>query len=149
MSFGSQNPEHLIIFSAGNEGGFKDVPSRESCTIRFPGLGKNTLTVGATSSGPVRATSTGSDGRLIYERLGITDYSPEGYPWICPFPFLGIPSTSDPADIDTIAYFSSYGPTMDARVKPEVVAPGDQVGQTCSSVGRHLRSFHPDRPAGR
>ncbi|CAM9531925.1 unnamed protein product, partial [Sphacelaria rigidula] len=29
--------------------------------------------------------------------------------------------------IDTVAYYSSYGLTLDARIKPEVVAPGDQV----------------------
>lgn len=31
------------------------------------------------------------------------------------------------ADIDTVASFSSYGPTMEGRIKPEVVAPGDYV----------------------
>lgn len=122
-----QNPEHLIIFSAGNRGGFKDT-DRESCTVGAPSIGKNILTVGATSSGASRATYTGSDGRLIYDRRGITDYSPEGYPWICTEPTLGLPSSSlNEADIDTMAFFSSYGPTLDARIKPEVVAPGDQV----------------------
>ena len=73
-------------------------------------------------------TETGADGRLIYEREGMTDYSVEGYPWICMYPFLGAPSSSaEQADIETIAWFSSYGPTVDGRIKPEVVAPGDKV----------------------
>lgn len=123
-----QHPENLLVFSAGNSGGLKDIPGRESCTIGSPGLGKNVLTVGATSSGPSRGTDTGADGRLIYDRLGITDYSPEGYPWICLLPDIGLPSSSmEQADIDTLAFFSSYGPTSDFRIKPEVVAPGDQV----------------------
>lgn len=28
-------------------------------------------------------------------------------------------------DIDTVSYFSSKGPTIDGRIKPDVVAPGD------------------------
>lgn len=34
---------------------------------------------------------------------------------------------SDVSDIDTVASFSSYGPTSDGRIKPELVAPGDMV----------------------
>ncbi|CAN0288582.1 unnamed protein product, partial [Scytosiphon promiscuus] len=34
--------------------------------------------------------------------------------------------------IDTIAWFSSYGPTLDSRIKPEVVAPGDKVASAWS-----------------
>lgn len=96
-------------------------------------MAKNLLTVGATSNGPPSVPLTGADGRLRYERVGITEYSPEGYPWICTNPLLGIPSeTLDVgADIDTMAFFSSYGPTMDGRIKPDVVAPGDQVGVCC------------------
>ncbi|CAM9449287.1 unnamed protein product, partial [Hapterophycus canaliculatus] len=127
-TFMYENPEHLLIFAAGNLGGYKDVPGRESCTIVSPALAKNTLAVGATSSGASRATDTGADGRLMYDRLGFYPYSPEGYPWICLAPLLGQPSSSvDKAGIDTLAWFSSYGPTTDSRIKPEVVAPGDQV----------------------
>lgn len=98
------------------------------CTVLTPALGKNSLAVGSTSSGPSRGTETGTDGRIIYERLGLTDYTPEGYPWICAYPFLGAPSSStEQADIDTVSWFSSYGPTKDNRIKPDVVAPGDQV----------------------
>eukprot|EP00904_Undaria_pinnatifida_P000092 jgi/Undpi1/10083/HiC_scaffold_28.g12537.m1 len=31
------------------------------------------------------------------------------------------------ADVDTVADFSSYGPTRDNRIKPEIVAPGDAI----------------------
>lgn len=86
------------------------------------------LTVGATSSGPSRGTETGTDGRLIYERFGFTDFTPDGEPWISLDPSLGLPSSStEQADIDTVSWFSSYGPTIDNRIKPEVVAPGDKV----------------------
>ena len=99
----------------------------DSCTVYSPALGKNILAVGATSSGPKAATITGADGRLIYDSLGLYNYSSEGYPWVCWEAAYGLPSNSTkPADIDTIAFFSSYGPTLDGRIKPEIVAPGDK-----------------------
>ncbi|CAM9167076.1 unnamed protein product [Ectocarpus fasciculatus] len=132
-TFMYENPEHLLIFAVGNDGGYEDIPNREACTIGSPALGKNSLAVGATSSGPSRGTLTGDDGNLVYEELGLTDYSPEGYPWICLVPFLGTPSAStEPAGVDTVAYFSSQGPTLDGRIKPDVVAPGDQVASASS-----------------
>lgn len=138
--FRMQNPEHLLVFGAGNDGGLKDFPTLEACTVMSGPLGKNSLAVGATSSGPFGGTETGTDGRLIYDRYGLTNYSAEGYPYICLNPGLGEPSSSaDQADIDAVAWLSSYGPTMDGRIKPEVVAPGDMVGQICriGSNGLH------------
>ncbi|CAM9771338.1 unnamed protein product, partial [Sphacelaria rigidula] len=100
-----ENPEHLLFFSAGNDGEQKYNTSRNSiCTIGSVGLPKNVLTVGASSSGTTRLTGTDLNGE------------PYGYG-----------STTDAADIDTVTYFSSYGLTADDRVKPDVVAPGDQV----------------------
>ncbi|CBN75410.1 subtilisin-like serine peptidase [Ectocarpus siliculosus] len=132
-SFMYENPEHLLIFAAGNHGGNEDIPNHEGCTIGSPALGKNILAVGATSSGPSRGTRTGEDGNLVYEEFGMTDYSPEGYPWICLSPSLGTPSASmEPAGVDTVAFFSSQGPTLDGRIKPDVVAPGDQVASASS-----------------
>lgn len=40
------------------------------------------------------------------------------------------------ADIDTVSYFSSSGPTLDGRIKPEVVAPGDMV--RCASTRKTM-----------
>lgn len=94
-----QNPENLLIFAAGNDGDFGD-----SCTMGSPALAKNILAVGATVAGPGRLTFTGEDGEL---GDGITFSQ----------------------DIDTVAYFSSYGPTEDGRIKPEVMAPGDVVSR--------------------
>lgn len=66
------------------------------------------LSIGASSSGTTRITTTDADGK---------EYDGGEY-----------------ADIDTVAYFSSYGPTTDERIKPEVVAPGDQVRLRCHDV---------------
>lgn len=72
------------------------------CTIGSPAIGKNVLAVGASSSGRTGFTRTNADG----EELAVGDTS---------------------ADIDTVAFFSSYGPSTDNRIKPEIVAPGDGV----------------------
>lgn len=63
-----------------------------------PATAKNVLAVGATVSGNTRFNVEG----IIY------------------------PGNDEP-DIDTVTFFSSFGPTSDGRIKPEVVAPGDMV----------------------
>lgn len=94
-----QNPRHLLIFAAGNSG----VGDGTVCTVAIPAAAKNVLAVGASSSGETRWTVTGTDGNIR------SSWSAEG------------------ANMDTVAQFSSRGLTTDGRIKPEVVAPGDQV----------------------
>ncbi len=110
-----QNPEHLLLFAAGNDGAPED-SFRTSCTINIPGIGKNVMAVGSSSSGPTRWSLTAADGDAI-EAFG-----------------------PDHADIDTVSFFSSYGLTKDSRIKPEILAPGDQV-RSCVSGFRHRVSF--------
>lgn len=105
-----KNPENLLIFAVGNEG-----DSNAACTVGSPAVGKNVLSVGASSSGPTRWSATDSDGNLFMS------------------------SEQESSDIDTVAFFSSYGPTPDNRIKPEIVAPGDRVRSTTKSV--RLRGF--------
>lgn len=88
-----------MIFAAGNDG---DTFST-TCTISSPGISKNVLAVGSSSSGETRYTFTNADGEQL------TSYSDEA------------------ADMDTVSFFSSYGPSTDNRIKPELVAPGDMV----------------------
>ncbi|CAM9790716.1 unnamed protein product, partial [Ectocarpus fasciculatus] len=83
-----ENAENLLIFAAGNDGEIE----RSTCTIHTPAIGKNSLAIGASTSGDTRVITT----------VGGTG-------------------------IDTVAGFSSWGFTTDDRIKPEVVAPGDQV----------------------
>lgn len=103
----SQNPENLIISSAGNDGDL----FRSSCTVSSPAIAKNVLAVGATTSGDSSMSVTG----IVH-------------PW-------------DTPSIDTVAYFSSYGPTMDGRIKPEILAPGDMVRKEGTPRSTRVFSF--------
>ncbi|CAN0484703.1 unnamed protein product, partial [Laminaria digitata] len=102
------NQENLLIFSAGNDGELLD-DFRTVCTMSSPAIGKNALAVGASSSGETRLTTTATDGKAATGTNG----------W---------------ADVDTVAVFSSYGPTQDGRIKPEVVAPGDAVRERRGAI---------------
>lgn len=52
-------------------------------------------------------------------------------------------------DIDTVSFFSSKGPTIDGRIKPDVVAPGDPTysaaadptGETCEFDTQTVREL--------
>ncbi|CAM9519334.1 unnamed protein product [Ectocarpus fasciculatus] len=102
-----ENQEHLLVFSAGNTGWTTD---RDTCTIDSPGIAKNVLTVGSTSSGVTRLSTTDLDGR-IYD------------------------SGDELSTIDVVSEFSGYGFTEDGRIKPEVVAPGDMIYSASGNGG--------------
>ncbi|CAM9477835.1 unnamed protein product, partial [Choristocarpus tenellus] len=110
----SENPDHLLIFAAGNDGDYLGDPLRSGCTINVPGIAKNVLTIGSTSSGETRNTNTNMDG-LSFSSFSSSSYGPA-------------------ADIDSRAYFSSYGPTLDNRIKPELLAPGDKASLSTKRV---------------
>ena len=78
-----------------------------------PAIAKNVLAIGSTSSGETRLTTTTSD----VEASG--DFT-------------------DGADIDTLSSFSSYGPSEDGYIKPELVATGGMI--RARTPGRHFIS---------
>lgn len=55
-SFFIQNPEHLLVFAAGNRG-----DDMSGCSVVSPALGKNALAVGSSMSGPNRLTTGSMD----------------------------------------------------------------------------------------
>ncbi len=116
----------LIIFSAGNDG--KDA-GRYS--IGPPAAAKNCLTVGATGSGE----------DSWYDLCCTQD--------LCPCSVYDDEDRSE----ESLAYFSSVGPTLDGRIKPDIVAPGYVVqsaktGTSCSSTAKGGTSMSAPVVAG-
>src|SRR5262249_13802383 len=58
------------------------------------------------------------------------------------------PNFEGPIDPDAIAYFSSWGPADDGRVKPDVVAPGERVWIDRAGVPADGTSFASPTVAG-
>jgi len=116
--------DFTILFAAGNESadsnwdGVVDLGS-----VTSPGTAKNCITVGASENN----RSSGG-------------YSPGGacstYGSCWPPDFPANPIRDDPLSNDPngLAAFSSRGPTRDARIKPDVVAPGTNIASTKSSM---------------
>ncbi len=118
------HPDMVICFAAGNNG----VDSNPDGVVALqsldsPGVAKNCITVGASES----------DRPKVEETYGDAD----------PFDFSYPPITNDPvanAPQGMVA-FSSRGPTVEGRIKPDVVAPG-----TCilSTRSRDATSVTPE-----
>ena len=88
------NLDSLIVFSNGNSG---TENSYEKNTLN-PATLKNGISVGATANDHDAWLGLGErEGGVVY---------------------------SDEYDVDALAYFSSRGPTLDGRIKPDIVAPG-------------------------
>ena len=113
-------PEALVLVAAGNSGSDQDADREvDPGSLDAPATGKNVLTIGATE-GPVygvgyRGTWAGMQG-----------------------PGRSYPDPADQrdgvsGDPDTIALFSSAGPTADGRTKPDLVAPGTNIAGPRSS----------------
>ncbi len=110
-----EHPDFLVLFAAGNDGIDADSDGRvDPGSIVAPGTAKNVLTVGA------------SENRIEHGgRVGTVD---ELDPKKRRFPIdepLRIGTMSD--NPNGIAAFSARGPTLDGRLKPEIVAPGTQI----------------------
>lgn len=104
-----KNPDFCVLVAAGNEGvdrnpsdGKVDVGS-----VSAPGTAKNCITVGASQSErPQFAGNTW------------------GQFWPDDFPRQPLKNQEVAGNHDEMAAFSSRGPTLDERIKPDIVAPG-------------------------
>ena len=105
----------VICFAAGNEGIDSDANGLVNPnSIKPPSTAKNCITVGATENN--RPTMT-----LTY-----------GSAWPNDFPAAPISTDRVANNPDGLVAFSSRGPTLDQRIKPDVVAPGTFILSTRS-----------------
>lgn len=109
------NRDLVVCFSAGNEGKDEKGTGRIATgSITPPGTAKNCITVGATENNRPEFPITYGQG------------------WQDDFPAHPIASDKVANNPDGMAAFSSRGPTLDHRIKPDVVAPGTFILSTLS-----------------
>jgi len=134
--FAWDTPEHLAVIASGNAG--RDANSDgvvDKGAVGSPATAKNVLAVGAAEND--RPPGSG----------GYSSFTWGSGSWLPRYPV-------DPIKTDYISYsatlspyrqgmagFSSRGPTEDARIKPDVVAPGTDVISTRSSIGNITYSW--------
>ena len=112
-------PDMLVVYAAGNDGeDFNRDGTVDWGSVNSPASAKNVLASGASESG--RPAGAGGKTSQTY-----------GSAW--PYDFRQPPISTDlisssPDDgPQGIAGFSSRGPTLDGRAKPDVVAPGSDI----------------------
>ncbi len=110
------NPNFLLLFAAGNSGCDANLDGRiDPGSVSSPGTAKNALTVGASEG----LTTIGGIQKLVGEM------NPDTVKRCWRHPLLSGGKLSD--NEKGIAVFSSRGPTLDGRIKPEIVAPGTNI----------------------
>ncbi len=118
------NKEFTILFSAGNDGidanadGVIDLYSMGS-----PATAKNCITVGASENDRPSGSTPAPGYDIPWATGSWADYYPVG------------PIASDHVSNNSegMAAFSSRGPCLDGRTKPDIVAPGTNIISTLSS----------------
>ncbi len=109
-----EKQDMLILFAAGNSGVDTNKDGRiDPGSVGIPGTAKNALTVGASEN----LESKGGIQRFIKELRGAADS------WGA----APISESKVSDNINGVAMFSSRGPTLDGRIKPEIVAPGTNI----------------------
>ena len=116
-----------ITFSAGNSGVDLDADGLvDELSLNSPATAKNVITVGASEND--RQSHWDCDTSLGYTSCasqgGQNDIFTYGAAW--PDRYPANPLLTDPSagNAEQMAAFSSRGPTVDGRIKPDVVAPG-------------------------
>jgi hypothetical protein len=147
-SFVWTNRDMVITFSAGNEGADANSDGVvDNDSLGSPATAKNVLTVGASEN--ARTDSYPCDASLTYTsydayQSGQTCNSmggnqanflgTYGQRWGANFPANPIASDVTAGNSQQMAGFSSRGPADDARIKPDVVAPGTWILSAFSSL---------------
>jgi hypothetical protein len=112
------HPDMLLVFAAGNDGYDSGDGVVDPDSMGSPATAKNMLTVGAAESD--RPPGSGGFSSSTY-----------GSKWPIDYPSAPINgdfiSQSASLTNQGISAFSSRGPTDDGRIKPDVVAPGNDV----------------------
>lgn len=104
------SPSMIVVFAAGNDGSGPN-------TVATPALGKNVIAVGASEN--ARPTSDDSAGNIVAWNDG-----------------CGVPGSGANSAMDVIG-FSSRGPSVGGRIKPELIGPGTHVQGSASTANNY------------
>jgi serine protease AprX len=112
-----EHKDFCIVVAAGNDGTDKDGDGRiNPMSVTSPGTAKNCITVGACESR-----------RSDFNQETYGEWWPDDFPAA---PFKNDPMADQPNEV---VAFSSRGPTLDGRIKPDVIAPGTFILSTRST----------------
>lgn len=130
-------PDFLMVTSAGNDGADAEVPFGvvDPGSIGAPATAKNCISVGNAEN----IRMSGGKAGTRYVEWGTRDKQGRFIPGFAHEPIASDFLTSGPKGHENLlgmAAGSSRGPCRDGRIKPDVVAPGQQVVSMRSSVGK-------------
>ena len=111
------HPEMVILFAAGNDGVDLDKNGViDQYSVGTPAVAKNCITIGASEGLRPPTENWGGLSRRTYGVLDPTSWSTD-------------PIKSDylSDNAEGMAAFSSRGPAIDGRIKPDLVAPGSSI----------------------
>lgn len=112
-------PDLLVLFAAGNSGVDRNRDGRvDPGSVSPPATAKNILSVGASEN----LVSNGGIQKKMSELRRGKDM----------FPVEPLASDTFSNNPQGVALFSSRGPTLDGRIKPDIVAPGTNILSNCS-----------------
>ena len=124
------NKDFLILFSAGNDGVDADGNGViDPISMGSPATAKNCITVGASENNRPNGSAPTPGANVDW-----------GTGWPFDYPIDPINSDHVSDDATGMAAFSSRGPCLDGRVKPDIVAPGTNIISTKSSLATDLWS---------
>lgn len=119
------NKDFLILFAAGNAGADVDGKGVIALySINSPATAKNIIAVGATENYRPRGSTPSPGLDFLY-----------GTAWAIDYPSDPIKNDHLSNNASGMAAFSSRGPCLDGRIKPDIVAPGTNIISTRSSLG--------------
>jgi hypothetical protein len=129
------HPDMLFAFAAGNAGTDADANGIiDFGSIGSPATAKDLLAVGASEDQRGASFASGDAGEAL---TGI----PSGQPLYSTYAVFYVPPAGPPIENDVMSNnregmvaFSSRGPTVDGRIKPEITAIGTHVLSTRSSM---------------
>ncbi len=131
-----EHKDYLFVVSAGNSGTDANADGVvDTGSILSPATAKNVLSVGASEN-----VQPARPGLICAEYLPSCTWQMNR--------FWAQPLTTDPVsdNADGVAAFSARGPSIDGRIKPEVLAPGTSVlsARTHAQIsGRQVGAYYP------